>query len=64
MPFGQGHAAYGRYASGRGANAASLFRPAQMETPISVRISRVAGEAGLIRFGTDLLHKIENDRSR
>jgi hypothetical protein len=28
------------------------------------RVSKAAGEASLVRFGTDLLEKIENDRSR
>ncbi|MGA9774125.1 MAG: molybdopterin-dependent oxidoreductase [Blastocatellia bacterium] len=68
MPFGQGHTAYGRYAKGRGANAALLLSPfrtqAGVETSVRARVTKAAGESNLIRFGTDLLEKIENDRSR
>jgi anaerobic selenocysteine-containing dehydrogenase len=68
MPFGQGHTAYGRYAKNRGANAALLLPPAntntQIETSVRASITKAAGEATLVRFGTDLLEKIENDRSR
>ena len=68
MPFGQGHTAYGRYAKNRGANAALLLPPShsneQVETSVRAKITKAAGEANLIRFGTDLLEKIENDRSR
>ena len=68
MPFGQGHTAYGRYAKDRGANAALLLPPGhtggRVETSLLARITKAAGEANLIRFGTDLLEKIENDRSR
>jgi anaerobic selenocysteine-containing dehydrogenase len=67
-PYGQGHTAYGRYARARGANAALLntFSGDEAARPdaVRVKISKVAGEAGLIRFGTDLLEKIENDRPR
>jgi anaerobic selenocysteine-containing dehydrogenase len=67
MPFGQGHTAYGRYAKDRGANAALLFPQARTGSPpptIPAKVSKSAGEANLIRFGTDLLEKIETDRSR
>lgn len=70
MPFGQGHTAYGRYAQNRGANAAALFPQtaaglssfSKMSYP--AKLSKATGESKLIRFGTDLLEKIENDRSR
>jgi anaerobic selenocysteine-containing dehydrogenase len=70
MPFGQGHTAYGRYAKGRGANAALLLpqthilRPPAAKLIFPAKVSKAAGEGQLIRFGTDLLEKIENDRSR
>ncbi len=68
MPFGQGHTAYGRYAKNRGASVGLLLAPAQIdakvETSIRAKITKAAGEANLIRFGTDLLEKIENDKSR
>lgn len=70
MPFGQGHTAYGRYAKNRGANAALLFPQAHTLLPpptkliFPAKVSKAAGEEQLIRFGTDLLEKIENDRSR
>ncbi|HKS41732.1 MAG TPA: molybdopterin-dependent oxidoreductase [Blastocatellia bacterium] len=70
MPFGQGHTAYGRYAKDRGANVAALLPQAAIGSASSLKmiypakVSKAAGEANLIRFGTDLLEKIENDRSR
>jgi anaerobic selenocysteine-containing dehydrogenase len=67
IPFGQGHTAFGRYASGRGANAA-LLNPLGSVTDegriLSARVSKVKGEAKLVRFGTELLERVENDRSR
>ncbi|HST20487.1 MAG TPA: molybdopterin dinucleotide binding domain-containing protein, partial [Blastocatellia bacterium] len=68
MPFGQGHTAYGRYAKNQSANAALLLMSdhsqMKLETSVRAKITKAAGEATLIRFGTDLLEKIENDRSR
>ncbi len=70
MPFGQGHTAYGRYAKDRGVNAAVLLPQTKLGVPppsemnFPAKVSKAAGEANLIRFGTDLLEKIENDRSR
>jgi anaerobic selenocysteine-containing dehydrogenase len=66
VPYGQGHTAYGMYAAGRGANAAELSPilprlSAQPET-IRVSISRVSGEARLIRFGTMLPERPERPR--
>jgi anaerobic selenocysteine-containing dehydrogenase len=67
MPYGQGHTAYGRYAEGRGANVA-LLNPleasTEQATPVSARVSKAQGEAKLIRFGTELLERVETDRSR
>ncbi|HKF55848.1 MAG TPA: molybdopterin-dependent oxidoreductase [Blastocatellia bacterium] len=66
MPYGQGHTAYGMYAEGRGANAAALSpllvrQPGQSET-IRVSISKVSGNASLIRFGTMLPERPESHR--
>src|SRR5262245_19615983 len=66
MPYGQGHTAYGMYAAGRGANTAELSpvaarSPAQGET-VRVSISKVSGEARLIRFGTMLPERPERHR--
>jgi anaerobic selenocysteine-containing dehydrogenase len=67
MPYGQGHTAGGRYASGRGANAA-LLNPFASITgeamTVRAAVSKVAGEAKLIRFGTELLERIETHRPR
>ena len=67
VPYGQGHTAHGRYAEGRGANAA-LLNPlkegTEQTTPVSARVTKIEGEAKLIRFGTELLERIETDRSR
>lgn len=57
MPFGQGHAGYGRYATNRGANPAVL-NPGLQGT-VRARVSKVAGKANLIRFGTDLQEHME-----
>jgi anaerobic selenocysteine-containing dehydrogenase len=66
MPYGQGHTAYGMYAEGRGANAAVLSpllarQPGQDET-IRVSISKVSGDARLIRFGTMIPERPESHR--
>ena len=61
MPYGQGHSAYGRYGSSTGANAAllnSLALNAEGAT-VRARVSKVAGKANLIRFGTDLQELME-----
>jgi anaerobic selenocysteine-containing dehydrogenase len=67
IPFGQGHTGFGRYASGRGANAA-LLNPrgsiADQAAIVSARVSKIEGEAKLIRFGTELLERIETNRPR
>lgn len=60
IPCGQGHTAYGRYAKGRGANVAQL-RPAAADT-IRVKVSKITGEASLIRFGTELPERMEIKR--
>jgi anaerobic selenocysteine-containing dehydrogenase len=66
IPYGQGHSAYGMFAADRGANAAGLCpvlsrSPAEVET-IRVSISRVSGEARLIRFGTTVPERPERSR--
>src|SRR6185503_7935022 len=64
MPYGQGHSAYGRYASSKGANAAllnSLALDAEGMT-VRARVSRIEGKTNLIRFGTDLQEHMENKR--
>jgi hypothetical protein len=57
MPFGQGHAGYGRYATNRGANPA-LLNP-KLQGTVAAKVSKVAGNANLIRFGTDLQERME-----
>jgi menaquinone reductase, molybdopterin-binding-like subunit len=67
MPYGQGHTAYGRYASNRGANAA-LLNPLSSMTgeamTIRARVTKVPGEARQIKFGTEMLERIETHRPR
>jgi anaerobic selenocysteine-containing dehydrogenase len=60
MPAGQGHERYGRYATGRGANPLKILAPltepqtgALAWAATRVRISKAAGTARLIAFGTD-----------
>ena len=60
LPYGQGHAAYGRYAAGQGVNPAVL-NPGYLGT-VSARVTKVAGKANLIRFGTDLQERMEKRR--
>jgi hypothetical protein len=66
IPFGQGHAAYGRYANQRGVNPASLFPPSQggpyLEAATSARVEKAGGNGELIRFGTDLQEEMERKR--
>jgi anaerobic selenocysteine-containing dehydrogenase len=57
MPFGQGHTGYGRYATNRGANPA-ILNPGLPGT-VGAKVSKVAGKATLIRFGTDLQQTME-----
>ena len=60
IPYGQGHASYGRYASGRGVNLAAL-NPGYQRT-IAAGITRVEGKASLIRFGTEMTEEKERRR--
>ena len=60
MPYGQGHAAYGRYATNRGVNPAVL-NPGYQGT-VRARVTKVAGKADLIRFGTELQERMEKRR--
>jgi anaerobic selenocysteine-containing dehydrogenase len=66
MPYGQGHTAYGMYAEGRGANAAVLSpvlpRRTEPAETVRVSISRVSGDARLIRFGTMIPERPERHR--
>ena len=57
MPFGQGHTKFGRYATNRGASAEVLT--SDFQRTVRARVSRVAGKADLIRFGTDLQEMME-----
>jgi anaerobic selenocysteine-containing dehydrogenase len=57
MPFGQGHTSFGRYATNRGANPATL-NPG-LQGSVRARVSKVEGKASLIRFGTDLQEHME-----
>lgn len=60
MPQCQGHTAYGRYATGRGVNVASLGASYQETVP--ARITRIEGKSKVIRFGTDLWQQMEKKR--
>ncbi len=67
VPFGQGHTAYGRYATGRGENAAHLdpfiTSYSGIQTHVAdAQVSKVGGKADLIRFGTDLWQQFEKKR--
>lgn len=57
MPFGQGHTKFGRYATNRGVSAEVLT--SDFQRTVRARVSRVAGKADLIRFGTDLQETME-----
>jgi anaerobic selenocysteine-containing dehydrogenase len=64
IPCGQGHTAQGRYAKGRGANVEQLRSAAIDSGPeaIRVKVSKVTGEARLIRFGAELPARLETKR--
>lgn len=66
MPSGQGHSAFGRYASGRGANASLLdpmmANPDYFPATIRARVSKVEGRARLVKFGTSLPEHLEIKR--
>jgi anaerobic selenocysteine-containing dehydrogenase len=66
MPSGQGHSALGRYASGRGASATLLdpwmINPDVIPVTIRARVSKVEGEARLVKFGTSLPEHLEIKR--
>ncbi|MFP5260698.1 MAG: molybdopterin-dependent oxidoreductase [Blastocatellia bacterium] len=63
IPCGQGHTAHGRYAKGRGANVAQFMPAADSgQEVVRVKASKVAGDARLIRFGTELLEHMETKR--
>lgn len=63
MPYGQGHTAYGRYASGRGVSAMTLdsFTGYTPEI-IQAKVEKIAGKANIIRFGTMLPEHIKIKR--
>ncbi|HWP41900.1 MAG TPA: molybdopterin dinucleotide binding domain-containing protein, partial [Blastocatellia bacterium] len=65
MPTGQGHTAFGRFARGRGANAA-LLDPYSLSdhAPVTIRarVSKVSARAKLARFGTSLPEHLEIER--
>jgi anaerobic selenocysteine-containing dehydrogenase len=66
MPYGQGHTSYGRYAAGRGANAAVIdpfaIRPGPLPQMARAKITKVEGDAKLARFGTSLPRHAETKR--
>jgi anaerobic selenocysteine-containing dehydrogenase len=66
IPYGQGHTAYGRYANGRGVNAAALdpfaIRPGLLPMPVRARVKKVEGRSDIIRFGTGLTRHAETKR--
>jgi anaerobic selenocysteine-containing dehydrogenase len=62
MPFGQGHGAYGRYASGRGVNPWEVLFPAQVRdagevawADTRVNIRKTGEQATIVRIGNDRL---------
>lgn len=59
MPYGQGHTAYGRYASGRGPNVFVLNPFGLPGQSIGAKVTKVGGKASLIRFGTELQERME-----
>jgi anaerobic selenocysteine-containing dehydrogenase len=66
IPYGQGHTAYGRYAGGRGVNAAALdpftIRPWLLPLPVRARVTKVGEGSKLVRFGTGLTPHAETKR--
>ncbi len=66
MPYGQGHAAYGRYANGKGANPIPVnpYAGSSDTSAVRVRLSKISSEGKLIRFGTDLQERMEKKRWR
>ncbi|MFY9607660.1 MAG: molybdopterin-dependent oxidoreductase [Blastocatellia bacterium] len=60
MPDGQGHTAYGRYATGQGINPRVLNPDYQGTVP--AKITKVEGTARVTRFGTALQEQMENKR--
>jgi menaquinone reductase, molybdopterin-binding-like subunit len=66
IPYGQGHTAYGRYAYGRGVNAAVLdpfaIRQGLLPQIVRARVRKVEGEVKLARFGTGLPLHAETKR--
>jgi anaerobic selenocysteine-containing dehydrogenase len=57
MPYGQGHTAYGRYASGKGASAynAVPFPPmVGPPAPVRAKVSRLDERVNIIRFGSSI----------
>lgn len=66
MPYGQGHRDYGRYASGRGVNAALVdpfaVRLGPFPQMVRANVTKVEGEAKLARFGTSLPRHAETER--
>jgi anaerobic selenocysteine-containing dehydrogenase len=66
MPYGQGHTAYGRYASGRGVNAGQVdpftIGPGPPSQLARAKITKVEGDSQLARFGTSLPRHAETKR--
>jgi anaerobic selenocysteine-containing dehydrogenase len=62
IPSGQGHAAFGRYANGRGPNVAELNPFGLQGESIKATITKVGVKGNLIRFGTELQEHMENKR--
>jgi anaerobic selenocysteine-containing dehydrogenase len=57
MPYGQGHTAYGRYASGKGASAynAAPFPPLVGPlAPVRAKIAKLDEKVNIIRFGSSI----------
>lgn len=66
MPAGQGHTAYGRYATGRGVNVA-LLQPSILNSTteagtLRVNVTKISSAGKLARFGTSLPERPEIKR--
>ncbi|MBI3651710.1 MAG: molybdopterin-dependent oxidoreductase [Acidobacteria bacterium] len=64
MPCGQGHTAYGRYATNKGVNAVvfTIGSAGNKRGILRAKVKRISNENKLIRFGTNLPEHIEIKR--
>ena len=57
VPLGQGHTAYGRYASGRGANPWPILTPGKLHVPVTLKSSGKKHELISPLFTSDMMHR-------